>query len=190
VTIRPDIQGFTLIEIMVAIVIGALLLMLGLPSFTTFQRNSEIRSTAESILNGLRSARIEATRRNAPVAFTFVGGGPSWAIKLFDPVTATLVDPTPPESPLQQYVKQEAGSNSKVVITPANAVAVVFNGLGRIITPSPLATPNIQQAEVASVVAGQARTLRIYFDDVAGGHGIRMCDPDPALATAKDARAC
>ncbi len=100
-------RGFTLLELMVALVIAALLLSLGMPSFTTFLRNSEIRSTAESISNGLRAARTEATRLNKPVSFTLVGGGdPSWAINEFDPATTTLIQP-----PLQRYAKAEAGSD-------------------------------------------------------------------------------
>ena len=76
-----------------------------------------------------------------------------------------------------------------MVTTPANAVAVTFNGLGRVISPSPIATPNLQQIDVSSIVAGEARTLRIYVDDL---RGIRMCDPDPALAALvpPDPRAC
>ena len=76
-----------------------------------------------------------------------------------------------------------------VVRSPGNAVSVTFNGLGRIVSPSPIATPNLQQIDVRSIVVGEARTLRIYVDDV---HGIRLCDPDPALRLLMppDARAC
>ena len=72
---------------------------------------------------------------------------------------------------------------------PATALSITFNGLGRIISPSPIATPNLQQINVTTAVVGEAKTLRIYADDV---HGIRMCDPDPALKalTPPDARAC
>jgi type IV fimbrial biogenesis protein FimT len=178
-------RGFTLIELMVAMTIAALVLLIGMPSFTTFVRNSEIRSTAESISNGLRAARSEATRRNLPVSFTLAGGGSaSWAINVFDPVTATLVQP-----PIQQYSKLEAGKSSKVTTTPGTAVAVTFNGLGRIISPSPIATANLQQIDVTSVVTGEARSLRVYADDL---HGVRLCDPDPALKALvpADARAC
>jgi len=184
-TMPSSARGFTLVELLVALTLIGLLLRLGMPSFTTFLRNSEIRSTAESISNGLRAARSEATRRNLPVSFTLAGSGsPSWAINLFDPTTDTLIQP-----PLQQYTSTETGRSSKVVTTPASAVAVTFNGLGRIISPSPIATANIQRIDVASIVTGEARTLRIYADDL---RGIRMCDPDPALAalTPPDARAC
>ena len=74
-------RGFTLLELVVALTIMGMLLMLGMPSFTTFLRNSEVRSTAESISNGLRAARSEATRLNRPVSFTLAAGtDASWAI--------------------------------------------------------------------------------------------------------------
>ena len=180
-----SVRGFTLLELMVAMVIAALLLTLGLPSFTTFLRNSEVRSTAESISNGLRAARTEATRLNKTISFTIAGGGdPGWTVNEFNPATATLVTP-----PLQKYSKLEAGKSAQAVATPANAVAITFNGLGRVISPSPIATPNLQQINVSSAVAGEARTLRIYVDDA---RGIRLCDPDPAIAALvpPDPRAC
>jgi type IV fimbrial biogenesis protein FimT len=183
---QASIRGFTLIEMMVGVTIAVLLLLQGVPSFTAFLRNSEIRSTAESIANGLRVARAEATHRNLPVSFTFSAGSgdPSWAINQFSTTTGKLIQP-----PFQQYAKLEAGANSVVTITPANAVSVTFNGLGRVMSPSPITTPNLQQVDVSSKVAGEARTLRIYVDEA---HGIRMCDPDPALKALvpADARAC
>jgi type IV fimbrial biogenesis protein FimT len=178
-------RGFTLLELVVAMTITGMLLMLGMPSFTTFLRNSEVRSTAESISNGLRAARSEATRLNRPVSFTLAAGtDASWTINIFNPIGATLIQP-----PIQEYSRFEVGKSAQVARLPASAIAVTFNGLGRIISPSPIATPNLQQIDVSSVVDGEARTLRIYADDV---HGIRMCDPDPALKalTPPDARAC
>jgi len=179
------IHGFTLLELMVALTITGMLLMLGMPSFTTFLRNSEIRSTAESISNGLRAARTEATRLNRPVSFTLAAGtDPSWTINIFNPASGALAQP-----PIQQYSRFEVGKSAQVTRLPATAIAVTFNGLGRIISPSPIATPNLQQVDVSSIVNGEARTLRVYADDV---HGIRMCDPDPALKAVvpPDARAC
>ena len=178
-------RGFTMVELLIAMVIAALLLTLGMPSFTTFIRNSEIRSRAESISNGLRMARTEATRLNAPVSFSLAGGGdPSWAINAFDATTATLIQP-----PIQNFSKLETGKNAKTVTTPANAVTVTFNGMGRVISPSPIATPNLQQIDISSIVVGEARTLRIYVDDA---RSIRICDPDPAikLLVPPDPRAC
>lgn len=178
-------RGFTLLELAVALTIAGMLLMLGMPSFTTFLRNSEVRSTTESISNGLRAARSEATRLNRPVSFTLAPGtDASWAINIFDPLGGTLIQP-----PIQQYSRFEVGKSAQVARLPASAVSVTFNGLGRIISPSPIVTANLQRIDVSSLVDGEARTLRVYVDDV---HGIRMCDPDPALKalTPPDARAC
>jgi type IV fimbrial biogenesis protein FimT len=184
-TCRSGVDGFTLTELMIALTIGAMLLTLGTPSFTAFLRNSEVRSNAEAVSNGLRLARAEATRLNQPVAFRLAGvGDPSWTINVFDPATGTFAQP-----PLQTYFSVETGKSAKVSVTPANATGVIFNGLGRVISPSPTATPNLQQIDVGSIVVGEARALRVYVDDI---HEIRICDPDPlikALVPA-DARAC
>ena len=184
-TMRTRARGFTLLELMVALTLAGMLLLAGLPSFITFLRNAEVRSTSEAISNGLRLARSEATRLNRPVTFAFAGGSdPSWTINIFNPATGALLLPS-----LQQYSKIEVGRSAMVVRFPASAVSITFNGLGRIVSPSPVATPNLQQVDVASVALGEARTLRIFVDDV---HGIRLCDPDPALRllTPPDARAC
>ena len=184
-TTPPRVRGFTLLEMMVSLTLAGMLLLAGLPSFTTFLRNAEVRSTSEAISNGLRTARTEASRLNRPVSFTFAGGGdPSWSINIFNPVTGVLLLP-----PIQQYSKFELGRSATVTTVPGNAVAVTFNGLGRVVSPSPIATPNLQQIDVASIVSGEARTLRVLVDDL---RGIRLCDPDPALLllVPPDARAC
>lgn len=176
---RKSNQGFSLIELMVAFSIGALLLMLAVPSISAFLRNSEIRSTAESITNGLRAARSEAIRRNQPVAFAFVAAGSaSW--------TVTQVSD---DSVIQSYSKGEGGTNVAVASQPADAATVAFSGLGRILPISPGNPPNLQQLDITSTLDSNARALRIFVDET---HGIRMCDPSPALSTAvpPDPRAC
>ena len=125
---RAKARGFTLIELMVAIAILALLMLLGMPSFITFLRNSEIRSNAESLINGLRTASAEATRQNAKVVFTLTGGA-GWKINLVtDQDCAVLVAP-----PIQQYASTEAGKSTKITTTPGDKSTVCFNGLGRIL---------------------------------------------------------
>ena len=110
-------RGFTLLELMVALTLAGMMLAAGLPSFITFLRNAEVRSTSEAISNGLRLARSEATRLNRPVSFTFAGGNdPSWAINIFNPATGALLQP-----PIQQYSKLEVGRSAMVVRSPVNA---------------------------------------------------------------------
>ena len=174
-TSRVAASGFTVIEMAIGLTIVALLTMLGLPSFTTFLRNSEIRSTTESIANGLRVAQSEAVRRNTLVSFTLAGGtSPGWTVKQ---VSDNKV--------VQAYSQQEGGVHVSVASQPAAANSVAFNRLGRVV-PVAVGTNTIQQLTVSSSITTDARTLRIYVD---GLHGIRTCDPSPLLA-ASDPRAC
>ena len=177
-------RGFTLIELMTALAILALLFLLGMPSFITFLRNSEIRSTSESIINGLRTASAEATRRNSRVAFTFTGTGASWQIKAInDPVADTNCTDFAPDV-IQQFATEETRSRAKVTVTPAAKTSVCFTGLGRVFNQG--TDDHIRQIDIESVAGGEGRPLRIIVDDPAPTdptkpRGLRLCDPDSAL---------
>ncbi len=187
-------RGFTLIELMAALAILVLLFLLGMPSFITYLRNTEIRSTSESIINGLRTASAEATRRNSRVAFT-LGPGADWTIKPTNPADTDCTDLA--AEVIQQFAAKEAGKSAKVTITPADKPAVCFTGLGRVWKQGS-AGDHIQQVDIEPSVSGaEGRKLRIIVDDTAPAdpakpRGLRMCDPDPALTslTPPDPRAC
>ena len=51
--IRRD-RGFTLIELMIALVLLGVIVMLALPSFTLMMHNMRLRNSAEAILTGLQ----------------------------------------------------------------------------------------------------------------------------------------
>jgi type IV fimbrial biogenesis protein FimT len=186
---RGATRGFTLIELMVGIAIAALLVFLAGPSFTTFLRNSEIRSTSESILNGLRAAAAEAANRNRRVTFELTNGTTNADWKLW-----VLDDDDTTQKILQSYAKGEAGKNSTIAITPAGQTKVAFNGLGRVEIDPANRDNHIEYIDIASAVPGEARPLRIIVDDktppVANKpRGLRLCDPDTNLP-ADDPRRC
>ena len=56
--------GFNLIEIVVTIVILALLAVFGMPMYSAWLQNSQLRASAESMIAGLQHARSEAIRLN------------------------------------------------------------------------------------------------------------------------------
>lgn len=62
-------SGFTLIELMIALAIMALLIALGVPSFVDWIRNIKIRSTAEAFTASLQTARTEAIKGNTTVFY-------------------------------------------------------------------------------------------------------------------------
>ena len=60
---KPTARGFSLIELIVVLAVLAILLAAGASNFSVWMTNSRIRTTAESIQNGLQMARAEAVRR-------------------------------------------------------------------------------------------------------------------------------
>lgn len=61
-------QGFTLPELLIAIVIAALLLAIATPSFSEFRLNARITSAANDLLAAVQQARTEAAKRQLPVS--------------------------------------------------------------------------------------------------------------------------
>lgn len=71
-------RGFTLIELMVTLSIAAVLMMVAVPNFTAFQRNSELTSVANNIVGAMNTARTEAMKRNTN-ALVAPTTGTNWA---------------------------------------------------------------------------------------------------------------
>lgn len=58
-------RGFTLLELMLAITLAAIVLGFGVPSFQNFVRNSRITGVANELLSAVYLARSEAVKRRA-----------------------------------------------------------------------------------------------------------------------------
>lgn len=54
---RNRAKGFTLVELIVAVALFALLLTFAYPSYTSYIQNAQIRTAAESMINVLQLAR-------------------------------------------------------------------------------------------------------------------------------------
>jgi prepilin-type N-terminal cleavage/methylation domain-containing protein len=64
---RDGQQGFTLVELMVALAVLAILTVAALPSFASFRQRSAVREAADQATAFWNSARFEAVKRNAMV---------------------------------------------------------------------------------------------------------------------------
>ena len=71
-------RGFTLIELMVTLALMAIMMVLAAPSFITFQRNSQLTSTANNFLASLSAARAEAMKRQLRT-FVIPVDGSNWS---------------------------------------------------------------------------------------------------------------
>jgi type IV fimbrial biogenesis protein FimT len=70
--------GFTLIELMVTLALVAILLMVAVPSITTFQRNAELTSLSNSLIGSINTARGEAMKRGRN-AMIIPADGVNWS---------------------------------------------------------------------------------------------------------------
>ncbi|HVC12291.1 MAG TPA: GspH/FimT family pseudopilin [Burkholderiales bacterium] len=195
-------RGVTLIELMIGLVIMALVLFLGVPAFTTFLQNTQIRNAGATTLQGLDLARSEAVRLNTPVRFQLVSDFTSactlsttslnWIVSLADPTGLCNVAPAggnASTAAAPQIVEEKnASEGSANVAVTADASNVVFNGLGRVvgtgITQIDLSNPaggNCQNA----TTPGPMRCLRIQ---VSTGGQAKLCDPKVTDTT--DPRVC
>src|SRR5690349_16121380 len=73
-------RGFTLVELLVAVSVVAILLSIATPSFRALIENVRIRATTESLQNGMALARAEAVRRNQAIEFVRLSTG--WVVRV------------------------------------------------------------------------------------------------------------
>ena len=80
--------GFTAVELMVVLAIMGVMLVVAMPSFVQFTRNSRIKSGAQIVVSALRTARSHAItkRKNHIVVIDTVTN----AVKVYEDDTGTL----------------------------------------------------------------------------------------------------
>lgn len=67
-------QGFTLIELIIALVIVGILVTVAVPTFNNFIKNYRISANADQLYYYLQYARSEAIKRNANIYISFQTG--------------------------------------------------------------------------------------------------------------------
>jgi type IV fimbrial biogenesis protein FimT len=173
--------GFTLIELMIALSIFAILVFLALPMYAQFMGNSQIRNAAENSLTGVRVAQATAIKGNSLARFVIDANG--WAAYAWNDEIADFA-----VVPAQTYLFAEGASQTTHALTPPAATMVTFDGLGRIVTNAD-ATASLTQIEFTNPSVTNPRKLRVMISGIGGNTGIKLCDPDPGVA-ATDPRAC
>lgn len=127
-------RGVTLIELMVALALAAIVLTIGIPSFRSIIENNQLTTRTNEIVTLLNLARSDAVRRGAPVSICPVT---SWAngmlIRPGEACTGTG---------LPDAVREVEFAQGRVdqTVAPANLTRVTFSGLGQLVT-APTANP-------------------------------------------------
>lgn len=178
-------RGLTLLELVIALAMMAILMRLAAPSFTTWTRNAQVRSVADALQNALRAAQAEAVRRSRQVVFSLTDDTPgdassaavngrNWALH---------VVPLPTEA--LQFVQGGQFGDVAEGVTIAGPAALCFNAIGRRVANAAPgvagASCNLADALVVYDIAraGADRPLRVT---VGLGGQVRMCDPNRSLA--------
>jgi type IV fimbrial biogenesis protein FimT len=190
--------GFTLVEMMIAVVIVAIMLAIGVPSFRTFIHNAQIRTAAESMQAGLQLARSEALRRNARVTLWLVNdlsaacvrtnAGNSWVVSMENPTAKCNVAASETVSP--RAIQSRAGSDGSINVSvaalnsadpPAGASCITFNGFGRVEDTCVGGDDPVVTLTFASASSPEdTKTLQIRVDRGGSSH---MCDPTVSVAS-------
>jgi len=180
--------GFTIVELMVGIVVLAILLAIGGPSFATWLQNSQIRNMSEGLKDGLQLARAEAVRRNALVRFELVDSltascaltksGANWIVSMDGAVgkcnSTNMADAAAPAAP-RVIQSRPAGDGSRNAEVSSTDASVIFNGLGRMVSPAADVAIDVSNPGGGSCLkdSGQMRCLRVV---VGVGGQVKMCD--------------
>lgn len=200
----------SLVELMVTLTILGMVLLATLPSMVGWSRNTQIRTAAESVLNGLQKARSEALRRNERVRFSLVTtatgslatldntcehtiSSASWIISRNDPagLCATAVSDTTTPKIIERWAQGDNGRTITVNVKSTNAdgtcstsnatpASIEFDPFGRLASGSPARCIDIDNSQGSG-----NRALRIL---VSSGGTLRMCDP--AVTDTSDPRRC
>lgn len=124
-------QGFSLIELLMGLAIGAIVLLLVSPAFATLRESNQRDQAAQSLLDGIRNARTLAITRNQSVVMHGINGDWSQGWRIILDVSGKGADDH--SNPLLA----ERASDAKVPIVGNWLVSryVRFSSLGQPLMP-------------------------------------------------------
>ncbi|HSH08325.1 MAG TPA: GspH/FimT family pseudopilin [Burkholderiales bacterium] len=193
----------TIIELMIGLAIVAIVLFVAVPAFTIFLQNQQIKNAAQTVMQGLNTARAEAIRRNQPVRFQFVSdltagcalstSSLAWVVSLVNPAGNCEATPGDMGTAAQIVEKRSATEGTRnVVVVATGGDTAVFTGLGRLTGAGMTQIDFSNSTGICEHLDATNGTMRCMRVQIAPGGEARMCDPKVAVPTppAIDPRAC
>lgn len=177
---RRAAGGFSLLELMVVVTILAIMVGLAVPNYRTWMMNTRIRGSAESIQNGLRTARNEAAQRGTNVRFELTSTDATWVVCELPAGKTACADGTT----IDQHAVTDGvgvtvtGSKAKADLTTYTALTgglpggITFGPLGRPL-PSDYGTTALLRIDASVPTNADARWLATT---ISAGGSVQMCD--------------
>jgi type IV fimbrial biogenesis protein FimT len=197
---RSGQRGMSLIELMITLTIVGIVILLGIPSFQQWVLNTRIRTITESIQNGLRLARAEASQRGTYVRFQ-LDSASQWEVCALPASAASAASYTSctgtSATLLQSFDSPGAGSVVQVGATTATAnlasnkyagniisggipAGINFDALGR---PSDYGVSSILRIDVTAAETSLQSASRTLVTTISSGGMVNMCDPAITFST-------
>ncbi len=191
-------RGFSLVEMLVVLVIMAILLGLGLPSYRVYMANQKVLSTAEVFMAGLQMARGEAVKLNRRTEFLLTDDAPipasvdsattsatgrNWIVRVLPVAPATT----------NTFIEGKSGAEGSGAATSAaspiavtgSVASITFDGFGMPVGLAATATFDFSNPLAGTCApAGPVRCPQVR---ISRGGQARLCDP---AAAATDTRSC
>lgn len=172
-------QGFSLIELMIAVAILGIMSSMAIPSFNEWVADTKTRTMAEVFQNNIRLAQTEALRRGRQVQFFLTSATPAlgasestngknWGIQSMSLTNTGTKD---------EFIQggSMAASNPYITVSASSAV-IQFNSIGRV--------SNVSQPITIQLTNSKGDRKMNITVTLAGG--VRMCDPDKSRASYAD----
>jgi type IV fimbrial biogenesis protein FimT len=133
-TALSAVSGFTLIELMVVVLIGAILLGIAVPALQSFIAANQLTAVTDTLASALSEARSEAAKLNANVQLTPTNGGSDWTGGWTMAVPGAAGNGMP--TTLRKAAAIPTGFTLKSSASLTSTNPVTFDPMGRLVDPT------------------------------------------------------
>lgn len=161
-------SGFSLLELMITIIIGAVLAALALPSFRTYFIRSSITQTSNGLLAAMNTARSEAIKRNAYVRVDPTNcATTSWSCGAFVwlPSPTNPADMAPTVGTDARIISGEAVAEGNAVNNGQKVTITVISGAGDVVCYNGSGRMNLNVAASACATSAAAAPIQVKICD-------------------------
>jgi type IV fimbrial biogenesis protein FimT len=185
---RSGQRGFSLIELVIAITIVALLLLVAVPALQSWVSDARVRTAAESFQNAVRLAQSEAIKRSRTAVVMLTDSTPSidakptkngkkWVVRLLDRSTTD-------DDEESLFVRGGGEASSGDVTVGGDIALICFSALGQ-------QTDLTGAANGLAVDCDKSDSTAVSFSRLGGrtlkvlvnlGGKVRMCDAEKTFS--------